>query len=771
VASSTESPAQSVLEAPPPRFGPDQVSAIASELFGVAGRAINLGSERDQTFLIDDGGRGAVLKISNSGEDPAVLDLELEAILHIARVDPALPVARPRVVVATGPAAYRPTVEGPDGTHFVRLFERLDGHTAAASDLDDGALRDYGATHARVNLALRSFFHPAAGRELLWDLKYAAKLRTLLRFIRDSRQRALVEGVLDRYDLRVAPAWEGLRAHVVHGDLTLDNVLVDDRARIAGIVDFGDVTHTAHVADVAVGLASLLRGRTRDDVFRTARLAVDGYASGIPLEPPELAVLGDLVAARLAAIVTISAWRVERYPENADYIQAWDADSWALLELFADCGADAVAHELGAPRPYAATGALSDRRRRVLGSALTDLTYRRPVHVVRGEGVWLFDADGSRLLDAYNNVPVVGHCHPRVTEAVVRQTRAVNTHARYLYEPLVELAECLVASMPPDAGLDTVTLVNSGSEANDLAWRIATATTGNTGGIVTSYAYHGVSSAIADLSPEEWSEGFRPPHVETIAPPGLGSQVGPELSRATGRLAERGAGLAAVYIDAGFTSDGVLTPSATDVAEIVRRTHEAGGLFVADEVQAGHGRTGQHLWAFVRYGITPDVVTLGKPMGNGYPVAAVITRKELMDRFAATTEFFSTFGGNPVAAQAALAVLEVIEDERLVERAANVGTRLVAALQDLRGRHPAVADIRGQGLLIGVELATTTDQRAPDAGLAERVVDGLRDRGILIGRTGAGHNVLKIRPPLVFAEEHAGILVDGLAAVLAEQAG
>jgi 4-aminobutyrate aminotransferase-like enzyme len=365
---------------------------------------------------------------------------------------------------------------------------------------------------------------------------------------------------------------------------------------------------------------------------------------------------------------------------------------------------------------------------------------------------------------------VVGHCHPRVTEAVVRQTRAVNTHARYLYEPLVELAECLVASMPPDAGLDTVTLVNSGSEANDLAWRIATATTGNTGGIVTSYAYHGVSSAIADLSPEEWSEGFRPPHVETIAPPGLGSQVGPELSRATGRLAERGAGLAAVYIDAGFTSDGVLTPSATDVAEIVRRTHEAGGLFVADEVQAGHGRTGQHLWAFVRYGITPDVVTLGKPMGNGYPVAAVITRKELMDRFAVTTEFFSTFGGNPVAAQAALAVLEVIDDERLVERAANVGTRLVAALQDLRGRHPAVADIRGQGLLIGVELATTTDQRAPDAGLAERVVDGLRDRGILIGRTGAGHNVLKIRPPLVFAEEHAGILVDGLAAVLAEQA-
>ena len=355
MASSTGLSGQSVLEAPPPRFASDQVSAIASKLFGLGGRAINLGSERDQTFLIDDDGRGAVLKISNSGEDPSALDLELEAILHIARVDPALPVARPRAVAGTGPAAYRPTVAGPDGAHFVRLFERLEGRTAAALDLDDGALRDYGETHARVSLALRSFFHPAAGRELLWDLKHASRLRPLLRFIPDSRRRALVEAVLDRYDSRVVPAWGSLRAQVVHGDLTLDNVLVDDLCRIVGIVDFGDATYTAQVADLAVGLTSLMCGRAGDDVFRSARLAIDGYEAGVPLEPGEFAVLGDLVAARLAAHVTISAWRVERYPENADYIQAWDAGAWALLELFADCGADAVARELGGPRPYAAT--------------------------------------------------------------------------------------------------------------------------------------------------------------------------------------------------------------------------------------------------------------------------------------------------------------------------------------------------------------------------------------------------------------------------------
>jgi 4-aminobutyrate aminotransferase-like enzyme len=356
-----------------------------------------------------------------------------------------------------------------------------------------------------------------------------------------------------------------------------------------------------------------------------------------------------------------------------------------------------------------------------------------------------------------------------VTEAVVQQTRALNTHARYLYEPLIELAERLVASMPADAGLDTVTLVNSGSEANDLAWRIACATTGHTGAIVTAHAYHGVTSVIADFSPEEWPEGFRPPHVETIAPPSLGSPAGAEMSRAAANLAKRGVGLGAVYVDAGFTSDGILTPSAGDVAAIVRATHEAGGLFVADEVQAGHGRMGQDLWAFTSYGITPDIVTVGKPMGNGYPVAAVITRHELMDGLAATTEFFSTFGGNPVAATAALAVLDVIEDEQLIGRAASTGGHLTALLRDLKRHHPALADIRGRGLLVGVEL--TTLSAGPDAGLTERVVNGMRDRGILIGRTGPSGNVLKIRPPLVFTKEHAEILVDGLAAVLSEQSG
>ena len=718
----------SVLETQPPRFTSDEVALIADEVFGVKGRAVDLGSERDATYLIDDGADGAVLKISNLGEGAAVLELEQAAIAHVTRVDPELPVARPL------------HERGTYGGHHVRLFERLHGRTGDAS-LDDDAVYDFAATHARVNLALRSFFHPAAGRELLWNIRNTPKLRPLLDSIDDTGRRELVARVIDTFEREVAPRWPRLRGQIVHGDLTLGNVLLDESERISGIVDFGDCGYTAQVGDFAIGVASLLRGRPSDDVFRVGRIAVDGYASRVPLEPDELAVFGHLVAARLAMIVAISAWRVGRYPENAEYIQAEDGDSWALLELFDRLGPDAVAVELGAPRRLVPTADLARRRADALGALLTPLTYSQPVHTVRGEGVWLYDADGNRLLDAYNNVPVVGHCHPRVTEAIVRQTRTLNTHARYLYEPLIELAERLLATMPPAAGLDTVMLVNSGSEANDIAWRIATAATGHGGAIVTEHAYHGVTEAIAELSPEEWPPGHIPLHVARIAPPGSGADVELALAQLDG--------LAATFLDGGFTSDGIFTPAAGEVAAVVDATHEAGGLFVADEVQAGYGRLGTHLWSFAHYGVAPDIVTLGKPMGNGYPVAAVVTRRELVERFPFAGEVFSTFGGNPVAARAALAVLDVIEDERLVEHVARVGEQLLTALREL-----PVVEVRGRGLLVGVQLSS--------AELAARTVDRLREAGILIGRTGPRGDVLKIRPPLVFREEHVALLVDGL---------
>ena len=748
---------KSVLEATPPSFSADEVARIAAELFGLDGTVTDLGSERDQTFLSEGSAGSGVLKISNLGERATTLDFEAEAILHILRVDPELPVARPRVVAeAAGAGAYRTTMEGPDGTHFVRLFERLHGRgDVVARDLPAAAVRAYGATHARLNLALRGFFHPAAGRELLWDLAHVASLRPHADAIEDADRRRLVEAVLDRYEERVAPRWSRLRAQVVHGDLNLDNVLLNDGGLISGIVDFGDAVHTAQVADFAVALASLMRGRSAGEVFRVARIAADGYSSRLPLEPEELELLGDLVAARLAQIVVISAWRVACYPENANYIQTWDADSWRLLELIGDIGGDRFSRELGAPAPLAAKEALARRRSDVFGSALTGLTYDDPVYVVRGEGAWFTDADGRRILDAYNNVPVVGHCHPRVTEAVARQTRSLNTNARYLYEPLVELAERLLATMPSEACLDSAMLVNSGSEANDIAWRIAAGATGRSGAIVTQHAYHGVTAAMADLSPEEWPGGFDPAHVERI-PNDAGSA---EVAAAAARLEERGHPLAATLIDPGFTSDGIHPPTPARLAEIAAATREAGGLFVADEVQVGYGRSGEHLWSFAHLGVAPDFVTLGKPMGNGYPVAAALTRRELVESSAFAGRMFSTFGGNPVAAQAALATLDAIDDERIIPHTKRVAELLRRRLEDLRRDHPAIRDVRGLGLLIGVQLDGPERTNA--------VMNGMRDAGVLVGGTGPRNDVLKIRPPLAFGTDEAEILITALDAALA----
>jgi 4-aminobutyrate aminotransferase-like enzyme/Ser/Thr protein kinase RdoA (MazF antagonist) len=724
----------SVLAAPPPRFSAEDAARIAAEVFGVEGRASDLGSERDQAFLIDDGSAGAVLKISNSGEDPALLDFEEAAIAHVAAVDPELPVARP--------LAPRGSIDG----HYVRLFERLHGRKPGPQ-LDETAVREVAAVHGRLCLALRSFFHPRAGRELLWDVGRAPQLRTLLPEIEDPDRRALVERALDRFEERVGPVWPRLRAQVVHGDFNLDNLLVDARDRVSGILDFGDCCHSALAADVAVALASIVRGRPTDDAFRIARIAIDGYTSRLPLEPLELELLGDLVAARLAAIVAISAWRSRCYPENAVYIEAWDEDSWRLLALFDELGPEAVAQELGAAGRAEPTAELARRREQATGALLAPLTYARPVHAVRAEGVWIHEADGSRLLDAYNNVPVVGHCHPRVTEAMVRQTRLLATNARYLYEPLVELSERLLATFPPEAGLDTVLLLNSASEANDLAWRLAAAVTGNRIACVTEHAYHGVSEATVALSPEAWSENGEPPDVARIPPPGSGAGLEAALASLDG--------LAATFLDGSLMSDGIYTPSGDELRLLVERTHAAGGLYVADEVQAGYGRLGP-LWSFAPHGIRPDVVTLGKPMGNGYPVAALVTRRELAERFPHAGRTFSTFGGNPVAASTALAVLDVLADERLPERAAAVGGRLRAAIVAL-GK-PDVLEVRGTGLLAGVQLASSA--------VARRASDQLREEGVLVGRTGPGDDVLKIRPPLVFSDEHAELLVAALDRVL-----
>jgi 4-aminobutyrate aminotransferase-like enzyme len=539
------------------------------------------------------------------------------------------------------------------------------------------------------------------------------------------------------------------------------------------------MAHTALVLDVPATLQSLFR--ERDDLFDVSATFLEGYTSVTPLEDLERELLGDMLAGRMAQTILISAQRTRQYPDNA-YIHGWAEPAWALLELLEATGWDEASRRLASvARPPARWRAPSDsdeglvtRRRRVLGRALEPLTYARPLHLVRGEGAWMEDPHGRRYLDAYNNVPVVGHSHPRVVEAIARQAALLNTNTRYLHEHVVELAERLAASMPDV--LDTVMFVNSGSEANDLAWRLATTVTGGNTGIVTDWAYHGVTHAVADFSPSEWPRGVQPAAVEIYPAPNTyrGSYADApdpagaardEIAAALERIAGRGRSGAALFIDATFTADGIFVPPPAVVRAIADGARGAGALYVADEVQSGYGRTGDGLWGFSAWGVTPDVVTLGKPMGNGHPIAAVITRSDIVDRFAEQTTFFSTFGGNPVACAAALAVLDVIEDEELVANAAAVGDWLRTRLAELAASHPAIGDVRGRGLMTGVELIGG-DDRSPASALASRVKDAMAERAILVGTSGRQGNVLKIRPPLCITRDEAHLIVDALDDVL-----
>jgi 4-aminobutyrate aminotransferase-like enzyme len=532
------------------------------------------------------------------------------------------------------------------------------------------------------------------------------------------------------------------------------------------------MTHTALACDLTAALASFVRGR--DDTLQSMTSVLAGYGSVTPIDPDEAAILGDLLLGRLCTTLLVSAWRVRQYPENAEYIQAWDPHSWQLLAILDDIGFDRSAEILrGLCGPSAAAvslpGAVDDsellsRRQRVLGGELGELSYDRPLHLVRGAGARMYDADGNAYLDAYNNVPVVGHGHPRVVATIAEQARRLNTNTRYLHENVVTLAERLTASMPEE--LDTCVFVNSGSEANDAAMRFAFGVSGRTGAIVTRFAYHGVSIATGDLSPEEWPGGRQPAHVETLpAPDGPPSatdwtdRAARDMERAISALAERGVAPAIVMIDTGYTSDGVFAPPPAYLQEIVRRTHAAGALFVADEVQAGYGRCGVNLWSFLDSGVVPDFVTLGKPMGNGHPVAATAMRREIAERYAREEAFFSTFGGNPVACAAALAVLDVLHDEDLIRSAAEIGAHLQASIRRVAERHPVVSEVRGRGLLIGVDLR---ENERPAGDTAAAVANAMRERGVLIGTTGPDGNVLKVRPPLIVSREDA----DTIAATL-----
>jgi 4-aminobutyrate aminotransferase-like enzyme len=405
------------------------------------------------------------------------------------------------------------------------------------------------------------------------------------------------------------------------------------------------------------------------------------------------------------------------------------------------------------------------RRKAILGPTYQNF-YDKPLHLVRGSGTKLWDVDGREYIDSYNNVVSVGHCHPHVVEALCKQAATLNTHTRYLHEGIVELGEMLVAKMP--AAIDTCIFTCTGSEANDLATQIARHVTGNQGMVVTESSYHGVSELTRHLSTDSYPEQDRPDWLAVIEPPNL--YRGPYrrddpaaaqkyLQQACAQfdlLEARGHKLAAVMIDLAWDSNGPLVAPPEYLSGLCAEVRKRGGLVIADEVQAGYCRSGEQWWTSDIYGLKPDILTCGKPMGAGHPLALMATRRDIIDDYASQYHYFNTFGGNPVSAAVGKAVIEVIEAEGLLQNAGETGAYLEAGLRDLAERHECIGDIQGRGLFWGLDMVTDRATRTPFSEIQMRHLGSLIvEQGVITGTSGRYGQILKLRPPLVFSRADA----------------
>ncbi|HEX9166713.1 MAG TPA: aminotransferase class III-fold pyridoxal phosphate-dependent enzyme, partial [Gemmatimonadales bacterium] len=426
------------------------------------------------------------------------------------------------------------------------------------------------------------------------------------------------------------------------------------------------------------------------------------------------------------------------------------------------------------------TDALLAERRAHLGPSLS-ISYRRPLTIVRGFRQFLYDADGRAYLDAVNNVPHVGHQHPRVVRAAQAQMAVLNTNTRYLHPTILALADRLTATLPEP--LRVCFFVNSGSEANELAVRLARAATGRRGMLVVDVGYHGNTSTLVELSPYKYDgpggtgqapwvqkvpmpDGYRGPFKSSD--PEAGRRYAACLGDAIDALQARGFPPAGFLVESILSCGGQVPHPPGYLAEAFRRVRTAGGVCIADEVQVGFGRVGSHFWGFETQGVVPDIVTMGKPMGNGHPVGAVVTTPAIAQAFANGMEYFSTFGGNPVSCAIALEVLDVIRDDGLQARARDVGTYLMEGLAALAPRHAIIGDVRGIGLFSGIEFVRDRATLEPADTEAAYIANRMRDLGVLVSTDGPFHNVIKIKPPLVFTRGDADTLVAAMDRVLGE---
>ena len=756
----------------------DQIKQLLIDRYSLAGEVSLLPGENENYLVETPEGEHFILKLAGENISRESLLLEHRIIEHLSML--GLELGLPGSVLnQEGEVVSSHSVQGGQSLHC-SLLEFVPGIPwGEAGKVGMKLLGDLGAKLAKLDLALSGLDDPAIHRTHRWDLATASQHRSKLGLVEDPEKRRIAEQLFHFYAAGALPGLPNLSHSLIHGDANDENILVHD-GRVVGLLDFGDSLYNPTICELAITLAYAMLDQPQP--VEAASKVVAGYHAVRPLSIAELEVLYPLICGRLCSTVTIAAER-RQIDSNHPTWFVTEKRAWKLLQQLYSLDPVEAIRTLAAGTDLKADedagkslDALLVKRHQFINPSLS-IAYDEPLKIIRGAGQYLFDDRGWPFLDLVNNVCHVGHCHPRVVEAGQRQMARLNTNTRYLYEGLTEYAERLSSTLPDP--LEVCYFVNSGSEANELALRLAETHTGRKDFLVIDGAYHGHTGRLIDISPYKFmgkgGKGAPEPWVHVVPMPdgyrglyrGQDRNTGIAYADEVGRVIEDSSATIAGFIAESLLGcGGQIIPPEGYFERAFEHVRAAGGVCIIDEVQVGFGRVGSHFWAFERQCVVPDIVVMGKPIGNGHPMAAVVTTREIADSFANGMEFFSTFGGNPVSCAIGMAVLDVIQDEQLQEHALELGNDFIDGLRGLMLQHEIIGDVRGAGLFIGVELVRDRQTLEPAAEEANLLVDRMKTRGILLSTDGPLHNVIKIKPPMVLTRDDVDMVIRAFSEVV-----
>lgn len=763
-------------------FTEKYIEQLVSQHYGLTVKAKALNGYDELNYLLtNNAGKQFIGKIASGEHNFHFLDAQVKILNHLSQTG----IADKFQQVLPNNSAQALTAFNENGKqYYLRILNFLEGNFWVDEQHHSEELqKDLGAFLGKMDKALSGFFHPAVNRSYEWDIKNALEARKDLHFIKDHEKRRIAAYFLLQFETEVVPELSSLRTAVIHNDANDYNVIINGN-KVSGLIDFGDMVFSQVINNLAIACTYAMLDK--EYPISVAANVVKGYHKHNPLTEIELKVLFYLIAARLCISVTRSAYNASLQSDNEHHFIT-ERPAWDLLfkliktnPLLAENSfrlACSFSPAIKADDDYSS---LLKERKELIGRNLS-ISYKQKLKIVKGAFQYLYDDKGRTFIDCVNNVSHVGHCHPTVVKAMQKQIAVLNTNTRYLNDNLTAYAKMLCATLPPS--LNVCYFTNSGSEANDLAIRMSRHFTKQKDVIVLDHAYHGTSTVAMELSPYKFDGkgGFgQPAHIHKAQNPDLyrgeyryddkeaGKKYAGSVKLLIEKLQKENKAPAAFICETLLGVGGQIPLPENYLEEVYKQVRSAGGICIADEVQVGFGRVGEKFWGFELQGVVPDMVVLGKPIGNGHPLAAVVTTSEIADAFNNGMEYFNTFGGNPVSMATGIAVLKTIQDEEMQQHALETGNHLMEGLSGLMKKHPIIGDVRGYGLFVGAELIRSKQTLEPAVPEIDEIVEKMKERGFLISTDGPLYNVLKIKPPMVFNKENADALVKNLDEVLTE---